>query len=355
MPIPMLISALFAAAGAASAPTPVGSVTQARHDGVTEIVISEVIGTVRIETGGDAVQIGVYTPTGAKALVTRRNGNQLRIAGPDGLVAGVYEAPGRWRRGNWGSGQPEEFAKMLEAYPEITLNVPAGIDVTVTNAALQLDARAGLSDVKLSAIREIAGTVGTVDSIALELDGSGRLQVGDAKVATVNVDGSADVLLGALGRLVIGIDGSGDVSFGGVREGVEIDIDGSGAVRGGPIGGAGQLSIDGSGEIELARVAGGLDIDLDGSGDIAVKGLGGALSIELDGSGDVDIQDADLSALDIQASGSGDVRVGGTAANPVVHVDGSTDVFVERATGTVRVTGRGDVEIGGRRYGEDEH
>jgi len=287
--------------------------------------------------GGDAARLEIETGTvdGRAALIVRYPDEQI-----------VYPELGRGSRTTirvrsdgtfWGESRGGDEVEIrgtgrgLEAWADLTIEVPAGKDVAVNVAVGQMDATGVQADLQL---HTGSGSVGATDvSGSLSVDtGSGSVTVsairGDLRVDT----------------------GSGSVTARDVQ-GDEIMLDtGSGGVRGGGLR-AGSLRVDtGSGSINLDGVDS-PDVGLDtGSGSVDVALLRDVDNLNVDtGSGSVTIHaPADLGAQVEMETGSGGidmdfaVQVRSVRRDHVVGTlgDGQGTIRIDTGSGGIRLLKR---------------
>jgi hypothetical protein len=140
---------------------------------------------------------------------------------------------------------------LIYATLDLTVDVPAGFPVQVTDTSGDLTAR----DLRITQLTDSSGDIrlrGMRGDIDIR-DSSGELRVEETD-----------------GRVRIN-DSSGDIIVRGARD-VEIPS-------------------DSSGDIEIERVAGGVRIDQDSSGDIRISGVGRNVELLADSSGEVIVHD----------------------------------------------------------------
>ena len=248
--------------------------------------------------GGDAARLEIETGTvGGRET--------LRVRYPDEQI--VYPELGRGSRTTvrvrsdgtfWGEGRGGEEVEIrgsgrgLEAWADLTIEVPAGKDVAVNVAVGEMDARGVEGDLQLH--------TGSGSVMATDVSGSLDVDTGSGSITVSTIRGD------------LGVDtGSGSVTVRDV-EGDEISVDtGSGGVRGGGLRagtvhvdtGSGSINLDavdspdvalgtgsGSVELDLMRDVENLDVDT-GSGSITIRApadLGARVEIET-GSGGIDM------------------------------------------------------------------
>jgi len=248
--------------------------------------------------GGDAarLEIGTATVNGREALIVRYPEDQI-----------VYPALGRRSRTTvrirgdgtfWGEGRGGDEVEIrgsgrgLEAWADLTIEVPAGKDVAVNLAVGALDATGVQADL---ALHTGSGSVGATDITgALSVDtGSGSVTVSGVR-GNLTVDtGSGSVTVRDVQGDEVSVDtGSGRVGGGALRAGVvrvdtgsgSIDLDGVDAPDVGLDTGSGSV------EIVLLRDVDNLDVDT-GSGSVTIHApadLGGQVELET-GSGGIDM------------------------------------------------------------------
>ncbi len=287
--------------------------------------------------GGDASRLEIETGTvGGRET--------LRVRYPDERI--VYPGMGRGSRTTvrvrsdgtfWGGGRGGEQVEIrgsgrgLEAWADLTIEVPAGKDVAVRVAVGEMDARGVEGDLHLHT-------------------GSGSVTAGDIS-GSLGVDtGSGSVMASAI-RGDLSVDtGSGEVTVRDVQ-GDDISVDtGSGEVTGGGLR-AGTLRVDtGSGSIELDGVDS-PDIGLDtGSGTVELVLLRDVDHLDVDtGSGSVTVRaPEDLGARVEIETGSGGidmdfaVQVRSVRRDHVVGTlgDGMGTLRIDTGSGSIRLLKR---------------
>lgn len=341
----------FAMSAATAGPA---KVTDESFTSADHLILKDVVGTVQVRTGS-SFSVKIEEPDGGGPLKLQQRGDEVVVMGPEGQVKELFRRGGalaRVSRG-WSSGDPKKkFAEVLKDYPAITVTVPKGADLTITQAAMIIDADIPLGAVKVNGLKAVYGEFGTSKTVYANIDGRGRLSFDDvAGKVTANIDGSGDMDFLEVGATTIKIDGSGDVTGKMVKGPLAIEIDGSGDVSFKTVKGNVDAEVDGSGDITTGDVEGGIRVMIDGSGDYRANTMSGPLELSIDGSGDVDIMGGTASSAAVAINGSGDVQFKGTATNPVVSVNGSGDVLIKDYEGDVRVSGdTKNIRIGNLRF-----
>jgi hypothetical protein len=327
------------------------SAQQTTHSGVTEIDLTNFIGTVNIETAS-AGSVSLTRNMGANADYP------VFVEAKDGvLTIHSNEDPDDidwWDDVDWRHHKENAFKVFLEDYPTLTFRIPEGTALDFDSAVILLtagDTRGSLS------VREghVTGAIGDLASADIAIHGSGDIKIGAIEGAFhTNIHGSGDLDAKSAGSLDADIHGSGDITVGRIAKGAVMSIHGSGDINLGDVGGPLKLSINGSGDVETGAVAGGADIGVNGSGDVTLASVNGKTAARLRGSGDIEIRGgrAENLMVDIRGSGSFDHR--GVATNPNVYAGHSGDIHIARHEGTINARGGGDIKISGADYGDDD-
>lgn len=326
---------------------PVSAVDKS-FEGATALRLSEFVGTVELKKG-DSFTVSLSNAEEGGPLDVGRSGGAVVIEGERGTVKKLYRRGSPWQRGWRGNGDDAvvKFGEFLGDYPMLTVTLPEGSDLEISDAALILDGEMTFGKVSVDNLREVYGTLGDADEADIGIGGMGEIAIGDiAGTLDIGIGGSGDVYTGDAAQASVRIGGSGDVSLGDIKGPLDIKIGGSGDVEAGDLG-ALSVSVGGSGDIEADEVAGDVKVSINGSGDVRAASLKGAFEVSINGSGDVDIERGQSTATEIRINGSGDVSFGGTAKNPSVAVYGSGDVDIDDYTGNVHVKGdTDDIRIG---------
>ena len=298
---------------------------------------------VRIDRGGsDASELSIETGN-------IRGRETLRIIYPDDQI--VYPEMGRGSStsqsvrtdgtfGDGGSGRRDRVrirgsGSGLEAWADLTIEVPAGQDFAIYVAAGEIHAR--------------------------DLDGDVRLDIGSGEITAMDVTGSLEADTGS-GRLDIrGVNGdltadtgSGQISVSDVV-GSHVELDtGSGGITAVGID-ADELNVDtGSGSVELSEILA-PDVVVDtGSGSVEIELLSDVDHLEVDtGSGSVTVRaPADLGATVEIDTGSGGIDLDFPLQVRSVsrdHIegqigDGRGSIEIDTGSGTIRfIRGRNPV------------
>lgn len=146
-------------------------------------------------------------------------------------------------------------------------------------------------------------------------DGSGELQVGNVRSATI-VDGSGDQHVHDVAGDLNVKDSSGDLRIENVSGNLELQ-DSSGDVTVNDVRGDVLVGLDSSGDLNIAQVTGSAHVINDSSGDIEIEDVRRDVTIDRDSSGSIHVQ-----------------RVGG---NFTVDHDGSGNIVHHDVAGSVRV------------------
>ena len=135
--------------------------------------------------------------------------------------------------------------------------------------------------------------------------------------------------IGHVAALDASISGSGDVSIGDAPGGIVFRSSANGDLS------AGSVSS--------------LDVTLNGSGDAEIARVEGPVSITLSAGGGVEIGEGYAARFTVRTTGSGDVDFGGRANSPDIVITGGGDVRAGSVDGSVslRATGSGDFTTGG--------
>ena len=338
------------------------------YDGATRLVLEDAVATVAIERGDTLSVAGLDGE--AMTLRTTRRGDTVTVSGPEALDedafwaeymdgrGGVRIGPIKLGGGNRSitvrNGRDARFEAMLEAYPDLTLTVPEGLDLRLEGSALLLSGEAALGRVEAEDNLYLMGRLGDADSARLRMKGPGNLALGDvAGLMDAELSGSGDIEFGDAGSAVLTLRGSGDIEGEDISGDAAMTLQGSGDVEADRIGGKAEMVLRGSGDIEAEEVAGGLDAELTGSGDVSVGRVLGPVTASLRGSGDVEINEGRAERFEATLSGSGDIAFGGVAVNPKLRTSGSGDIVVGDAEGTVDARGDG-IRVGGKPYGDSD-
>lgn len=272
-----------------------------------QIAIDDVFGAI-VWTESDSVSVTVENPGDlVETPKVSQRGDGYAVEG-DRRKMRSYSC--RSRRGGDLQIRVSRFGDYhsIEDFPVIRVSAPASASLKVTDSMVH-------------------GETGDLSSADVEMDGCGRLTLGDVS-----------------GDLRGKIDGSGDIETGDVGGDAVLKISGSGDLATGSIAGSGKFTISGSGDIETGAVANGGDLSIDGSGGIYVDRIDGPLEASVNGSGDIEVDGGETTSFKVTIAGSGDVSFDGAVTNPEIAIMGSGDVWVASYSGKVdkRIMGSGD-------------
>lgn len=192
---------------------------------------------------------------------------------------------------------------------------------------------------------EYDGTM--IDSLELEFNGSGELQVNASTNGVWNASIKApeemfkQIVCQQRGNtLVLKIPSPQAVGLHGGRYKVGVMID-----PGFTLGKSLKLVVHGSADTEIAPDFESSDISVAGSGDVHIANAG-VLNYRISGSGDLHAED--VQNAKVRISGSGDVHVGLATGKSSVHIAGSGDFSAQAMFGELdaSVSGSGDFDVG---------
>ena len=154
---------------------------------------------------------------------------------------------------------PERLRNRQWAMLELTVELPDGVDVSVSDGS---------------------GAVEVRDVGALDLtDGSGEVHVEHVSRGVRIHDGSGQLVLTDIGGDVVVKDGSGGMEIRTVRGSVLIESDGSGSVEIRDVQRSVRIASKGSGSVRVDRVRGDFVVDRKGSGSISYGDVDGRVDV----------------------------------------------------------------------------
>ncbi len=336
-----LSGAIGALSASAFAQNTLGA-TQQQFEGVNTIIISDFTGRVIVETGGDRTSASLQGGTLNPPFDMSQNGSSLVFEGE--------ERPRRFnisKEINWRRHGEDAFEIYLADYPTLKITAPPG-------TALELD-----DVITIAAIGDLNGdlvidggyvdvSAGDVASARIGLHGSGDIILGAVEEEfKASVHGSGDISAKSAGSGDLSVHGSGDISVGAIDGDADLNIHGSGDIDTGDIGGDVTASIHGSGDINAGAASMSGEFSIYGSGDISMRSIDGPAEADVFGSGSIEISSGRAESLNVNINGSGDFVFGGVSTNLVAHVRGSGGIDIARNEGTIRMSGQGDIRVGG--------
>ncbi len=174
--------------------------------------------------------------------------------------------------------------------------------------------------------------------------------VGDATIGDTmgKIDFEATATKTKIGRVSnakISLEGAGHVDLAQVSGPLEIEIDGSGKVNAGNANSV-HANLNGSGDAVLGAINGELHLEVAGSGNLSATKVNGPVHIEIAGAGWVKIADGVANPFHVEIAGSGDVFFGGLAVDPHVDALGSGQVKIHAIRGNLNSEGMANIKIG---------
>lgn len=316
---------------------------------VDSISITEFTGRIVVEVRAGAVTADIVQGDKTYDADLSQDGTDLVIAGEERPRHYNVSQEIDWRRHG-----EKAFEIFLEDYPTLTISAPAG-------TALELDDAISIA------------SIGDLDGDLVIEGGFVEVTAGDMASADVGVHGPGDIVLGAVrNRLEASVHGSGDISAETAGDS-DLSVHGSGNISVGDINGEAQMAVHGSGDIETGDIAKSLsatihgsgdiragaaaqagEFSIHGSGDIFLQEINGPAEAEIYGSGSIEISAGRAEALYVVINGSGDFDFGGVSSNLVANVNGSGAIDIARNEGTIRLSGRGDIRIGGVQFNDND-
>lgn len=305
-----LIRSVIAAGMVVSAAAPAIAQESYRLDG-RDVAIYNLAGTVELVPGsGSSVNVTVTAGGDDAARLSVEVGEvrgrmALRVLYPDDQI--VYRPEGRGRfqtqvrvreDGTFGGGSGGDRVEIrsggsgLEAYADLRIEVPVGMDIAVHNAVGRVHAEGLRANVELN--------IHSGPLTAIDITGDVSLDTGSGSVTARGIRGEVEI-----------DTGSGGVDVDDISGRIVLIDTGSGGVEGGRIA-ADRLEVDtGSGGIALEGVSA-PDVTLDtGSGSVEITLLEAVENLEIDtGSGRVTVRvPAGLNAQIEVDTGSGGIDV----------------------------------------------
>jgi hypothetical protein len=180
--------------------------------------------------------------------------------------------------------------------------------------------------------------------VAVE-DFIGNATIGDTMG---NLSFSANATKSKIGKVKdakIELEGSGQVDMSQVFGALNIEIDGSGKVNAGDAKSV-HAELNGSGDAAVGSINGPLHLEIAGSGSLTATKVNGPVKIEIAGAGSVKIADGVADPFKVEIAGSGDVFFGGLAVNPSIEAFGSGKVKLHAIKGKLNSEGMANVKIG---------
>lgn len=153
-------------------------------------------------------------------------------------------------------GAPQEMKGfgLLYAYLDLTVEVPAGLPVTIQDSSGDIEAH----DVWVEKVTDSSGDMvlsGVTGDLTIA-DSSGDINVSRAAGRVQVQDSSGDIVIDGAREVAIPSDSSGDITIEQVAGDVRIEHDSSGDIRIADVGRNVQLLSDTSGEVKVSRVKG---------------------------------------------------------------------------------------------------
>lgn len=316
---------------------------------VDSISITDFTGRIVVEVRNGAVTADIVQGDRTYDTDLSQDGTQLLIEGE--------ERPRRYnvsREINWRRHGDKAFEIFLEDYPTLIISAPAG-------TALDLD-----DAISIASIGDLDGdliidggfvevTAGNMASADVSVHGPGDIILGAVRnTLEASVHGSGDISAETAGDSDLSVHGSGNISVGDVSGEAEMAVHGSGDIETGDIARGLSASIHGSGDIKAGAAAQAGEFSIHGSGDIFLREINGPAEAEIYGSGSIEISEGRADALYVVINGSGDFDFGGVSNDLVANVNGSGAIDIARNEGTLRLSGRGDIRIGGVQFNDDD-
>jgi len=316
---------------------------------VDSILITEFTGRIVVDVRDGAVTADIVQGGTTYNTDLSQDGTELRIEGE--------ECPRRYnvsREIDWRRHGDKAFEIFLEDYPTLTISAPAG-------TALDLD-----DAISIASIGDLDGdliidggfvevTAGNMASADVGVHGPGDIVLGAVRNnLKASVHGSGDISAETAGDSDLSVHGSGNISVGDINGEAQMAVHGSGGIETGDIASTLSASIHGSGDIKAGAAVQAGEFSIHGSGDIFLREINGPAEAEIYGSGNIEISAGRAEALYVVINGSGDFDFGGVSHNLVANVKGSGGIDIARNEGTIRLSGRGDIKIGGVQFNDND-
>lgn len=181
---------------------------------------------------------------------------------------------------------------------------------------------------------------------ALSVDGFvGDATIGDTMGALDFTAHATRSKIGKVQRAQIQLEGAGEVNLAEVKGPLKLEIDGSGRLNVGDVQSL-DAELNGSGKATIGAVQGALDLDIAGSGNLTATKVVGPVDIDIAGAGSVKIADGYADPFKVDIAGAGDVFFGGTAVNPSIDAFGAGKVKIHAIRGKLNSEGMASVKIG---------
>lgn len=243
------------------------------HNGTyqaSEVILDDLVGRADISVGGSQVTLAITgRPEELAAIEVQSSGGKLRILSHK-----------RHRTIN----NPADYA-------QFKLSVPRGTNLSIDGMVGEIAAGDLASDISIDATA-LEGTFGAVRSVSADASGSLDLEFGDiAGKLSMDVSGSSDIKAKSAQSAALEISGSGKLQVGAVRQGLSASINGSGSVDAGSVNGPVSVDVSGSGAVHIAQGrADPLKVQISGQGEFSFGGEAVNPEIDVSGSGSVSIE-----------------------------------------------------------------